>query len=768
MHTRIAFAVLAVTLALQPACKRGGTAAPDEATPDEAAPSVLLITLDTTRADRFGVYGNDGGATPRMDALASQGVVFRRAFAHTPLTIPSHVSIFTGQYPDRHGVRDNGDHFLGDEATTLAERFKGAGYSTAASVGAYVTNHKWGFGQGFDAYYDHIEANYELSDNIWQSERRGDAVVADMVGWLEEHADETFFAWVHLFDPHHPYEPPEPFDQTYAKRAYLGEIAYTDQQVGVLLDAVERLGAADRTAVVIAGDHGESFGNHKEHQHGIFVYNATMHVPFILKPAGGTGPRMIEEAVGLVDVTPTVLGMAGLEADAADFDGIDLSGTIEGEQPPRRAIYGESMYARYHFGWSEQRMIVQWPYKYIGSTDPELFEIDADAKEHEDLTEALPDKAAELAAILAGRPSHESSGATASIDPETAARLEALGYVASQVEVEEGAILPDPKDKTDVLAKFARGTAAMRTGNHVAARKLYEEVVDSEPQLVDPRCMLAQICIRLGDIDAALAQLDEADRMAPGRTSILGMRALALAVDGRTDEALLELERALVVDNQDARLWTRVLEVLFEAQRYDEVVAKATEVEAILPAVPAVAGYHGASLVALGKYEEARPVLDRALAGGNNPPWANFALGVLAAEDGDAELSLSHFLAEHGMYPEHRTALYSTVMQLEALGRSEDVLHYAHLALTANSSPPGMQRAHAQALFNLERYDESLESVQTCLAMEPEDADCTMLLANVFAKLGRTTEGEEAFQRAVDLKRQQLPVGASVEGKRVQ
>ena len=768
MKTRIAFAALAVALALLPACNRSETTTAEAATPEATRPSVLLITLDTTRADRLGVYGNDGGATPRIDALASEGVVFRRAFCHTPLTIPSHVSIFTGQYPDRHGVRDNGDHFLTEDATTLAERFDTAGYATAASVGAYVTNHKWGFGQGFDDYYDHIEANYELTDNVWQSERRGDKVVADMVGWLEEHADESFFAWVHLFDPHHPYTPPAPFDETFAKRPYLGEIAYTDHQVGVLLDTLERLGVGDRTAVVIAGDHGESFGNHKEHQHGIFVYNATTHVPLILRPAGGTAPQWVEEAVGLIDVSPTVLGLAGLEADAADFDGIDLSGTVDGEQPPRRAIYGESMYARYHFGWSEQRMIVQWPYKYIGSTRPELFEIDADAKEHDNLAESLPDKAAELAAILDARPSHESSGNTSTIDPETAARLEALGYVATQVEVEEGAVLPDPKDKTDVLARFARGTAAMRTGNADQARKLYEEVVESEPQLVDPRCMLAQICIRTGDLDEAIRQLDEADRMAPGRTSILSLRALALAVGGRTEEALLELERALAVDNQDARVWTRMLEVLFEQQRYDEVVAKALEAEAVLPGVPAVASYRGAALVAMGKPEEARPVLEASLAGGHNPPWANFAFGVVAAEEGDAEASLGYFLAEYGVYPEHRTALYSAVMQLEALGRSEEVLHFAHVALTTNSAHIGMQRAHAQALFNLERYDEALVSVNTCVAIEPDEADCTMLLANVLAKLGRTVEGEEAFERAVELKRQQLPVGASVEGRRVQ
>jgi len=727
-----------------------------------------LITLDTTRADRLGAYGNTVGATPNLDRLAAEGVTFRRAFCHTPLTIPSHVTIFTGQYPDTHGVRDNGDHFLSDNVVTLAERFKRAGYSTAASVGAYVTNHKWGFGQGFDAYHDHIPANYELTGNMWQSERRGDAVVADMVEWMESNGDSTFFAWVHLFDPHHPYAPPPPYDEMFPKRPYLGEIAYTDAQVGALIEMMENKGLLDDTTVLVVGDHGESFGNHKEHQHGLFVYNATMHVPFILRPAGGAAPRVVEEPVGLIDVAPTLLAVAGIEADAetSKFEGIDLSGALQGTQPPRRQLYGESMYVRYHFGWSEQRMVVEWPHKYIQSTRPELFDISDDPREKENLLDAQPDVAQRCASFIGSRPVTDVGGSAATVDPDTAARLEALGYVATRVEVEEGVELPDPKDKAGLLAKASRANMALRTGDLSEARTLFEEVVAGEPGLIDHRVMLAQVCARQGDTEQALAHLEEVDRIAPGKSNAMVLHAGILASTGRLDDALQKMEQVLTIDDQQPRAWVRLLQIHFDHRQYDEVAEAAERAEAALPGVPAVAGYHGAALVAMGRGDEARPLLNEALAGGNNPPWANFALAVLADEEGDDDTALTFFLTEHVHFPEHLPALFATVVKLEELGKFDDTLEYAQMARTADSNNIEMQRAFAQALFNLGRYDESHEECQRCLMIDTEHPGCTMLLANVLAKQDRRSEAEEMFQRAIELGRDQAPPGTKVDGAR--
>ena len=745
----------------------------DESVPTPAAerpipdgPSVLLITLDTTRADRLGCYGNPHKATPNLDRLAAEGALFRRAFCHTPLTIPSHATILTGQYPDRHGIRDNGDHFLGDAAVTVAERFHAAGYDTAASVSAYVTNHKWGFGQGFEAYFDHIPANYEVKANVWQSERRAEAAVADLDGWLAEDHERPFFAWLHLFDPHHPYAPPPPYDEEYAKRPYLGEIAYMDAMIGQLLDGIAERGQLANTAILVAGDHGESFGAHEEQQHGIFVYNATVHVPFIVRPAGGTEARVVEGAVGLIDVAPTLLALANLPTDGDEaFDGVDLSPALAGTEPAQRILYGESLYVRYHFGWSEQRMLVDWPLKYIGSTRPQLFDIEADPTEKRDLVEERAEDAARLAGLLDGRPAIESGRSAAEIDPETARRLEALGYVAERVEVAEGAVLPDPKDKTDLLGRFAMARAAMHENKYAKARQLLSKVVEEEPELVDPRLTLAQVQMRTGDVDKAMAHIDEADRLSPGSTRILELRATALAMTGRTDEALTAVEQALVVDDQQARTWGLLLQVLFESRRYDTLLAAADRADAALPGMPSVAGYRGAALTALGRIEEARPQIEVALAHGGTPPWAHSAAGIVAAMDGDLELALSHYLAEHSVYPEHLEALFASVLTMSQLGRNEDVLEYASMALTADPQAPDMHRAYGQAQFNQHEYEACHTTVRTCLDIDPEHPDCTMLLANVLKKLGRDAEAEEAYALALDLARERLP-GADVQGVR--
>ncbi len=775
MRSWIVSLLLLTTVALAPGlpgCRGGGGDAADVPEPASEAPptpthSMLLITLDTLRADRLGCYGQSQGATPHLDALAADGVMFRRAFAHTPLTIPSHVTIFTGQYPDRHGVRDNGDHFLADEAVTLAERYSAAGYRTAASVAAYVTNHKWGFGQGFDAYFDHIDANF-AQGNTWRAQRRGDEVVADLAGWIEADPERPFFAWLHLYDPHDPYDPPEPWASRYPDQPYLGEVGYTDEQVGVLIDELVAQGLDEQTHVVVVGDHGEAFGNHGEWHHGIFVYNATMHVPFLIRPAGGLEqPVVIEEPVGLVDVAPTVLALSGIPAgDPAQFDGVDLSPALQGTEPERRTLYGESLYVRRHFGWSEQRMALRWPHKYIGTTRPELFDIEDDPPENRDVQAEQGDVAASLAAWLDARAPAESA-ATGAVDPDMARRLEALGYLTTAVDTGGATLLPDPKDKIDVLRDTQRANALTRAGRHAEARALLEKVVADEPELIDARASLATVCANEGDFAAAHVQLDAALSLSPRSTNVIGMKAAVLIAEGRVDEALARLEEALQIDPRQGRIWDQVLRSLFETRRYGELLEATDRALAEIPEAPFVHGYRGAALVALGRLDDARPELDRALAGGQEPPWAHFSMGILEDADGDHESSLNHFLAEYNAYPEHNEALSAAVVQMLRTGRNQEAIEHAAISLARNSSQPRMHWADAQAQFNLGDYDAAAAGVQRCLALAPEDADCVLLQANVLSRQGRTEEAEATFQRAVILAREQNPE-AQVEGLRRQ
>lgn len=760
-----------LTLSLwSPGCPRDRGANPDSAggeTPSAApAPttSVLLITLDTTRADPFGAYGGTAEATPAFDRLAARGALYRAAFCHTPLTIPSHSTILTGQYPYRHGVRDNGDAFLTDEAITLAELMSGAGYRTAASVSAYVTNHKWGFGQGFDDYFDHIPANLEARGNLWQAERRGELAVADLLGWIQK-GDGAFFAWLHLFDPHDPYAAPEPYASRFPDQPYLGEIAYTDAQIGAVVETLERLEVSQHTALVVVGDHGEAFGNHGEHHHGVFLYNDTMRIPFLIRPAGGMEPREIHEPVGLVDVMPTVLALAGVEAPAgAVLDGVDLSGTLRGELLADRALYGESLYVRHHFGWSAQKMLVQWPYKYIGSTRPELFDIASDPQEQQDLSAAGAEHAQRLAAALAAHqePTGTSAGA---VDGRLAERLEALGYVTSVVAVGDDEVLADPKDKLAVLGKLSRSNAALRRGELGEARGLLRAVVGEEPRLVDPRVTLAKAEAQLGDLDAALAQLAEAERLAPDSTVVLGIHAEVLAAARRPVEARAKLQRALEIDPANARTWGQLLGLLFEARQYDEVLDQAERAEQALGDAPLIHGYRGAALVATGQTEAARPELDLALAGGQEPPFAHFAAGILAESDGDREAALDQYLAEWSAYPEHAIALHAATLQAIMLQRNDEVLELARTALAQDSQQPNLYWAQGQAQFNLGQYDGALRSADTCLELAANHPDCMMLRANGLAKVGRRVEADAAFELAVELARERHP-GATVEGLR--
>jgi choline-sulfatase len=276
-------------------------------------PNLLIITIDTLRPDHLGCYGYKLIKTPRIDALAADGILIENAYSPIPLTLPSHASLFTGTYPVFHGVRDFTGFTLGKERTTLATMLRAAGYRTGAVVASAVLEARWGINQGFDFYYDNFPPP---STQNWQSvaERRGDEVVRESLRWLEKHKKEPFFLWVHLYDPHDPYNPPPPYDRQYSARPYDGEIAFSDENVGRIIDTLKQSGLYENCLIVLLGDHGESLGDHGEKTHGFFLYDSTLRIPLIFKLSGTAGPRAKRVAgpVRIVDVVPTVLQVLGL------------------------------------------------------------------------------------------------------------------------------------------------------------------------------------------------------------------------------------------------------------------------------------------------------------------------------------------------------------------------------------------------------------------------------------------------------------------------
>jgi arylsulfatase A-like enzyme len=424
----------------------GGLAACTARGPMPRPSNVLIVTLDTTRADRLPAYGDQSASMPALDRLAREGVVFDNATTVAPLTLTAHTSLFTGLYPTRHGVRDNADAPLDRALPTLAEVLKGHGFRTAAFVGSSVLAAGRGLSRGFDVYGD-VDAGGARTPG--RLRRPGNEVVDAALAWLNAGDDSPFLLWVHLYDAHAPYRPPEPYRSRYAADPYEAAIAFADSQVARIVDALDARHQLDRTAIVVAADHGESLGQHGEDEHGIFLYDSVMHVPLLVRMPG-IAPRRISSVTSLVDVMPTILDALGITPVSAD--GISLLPAIRGSTPPPdRSLYTESLYPQ-RFGWSPLRALRDGRFKLIDAPRPELYDLEADPFEQQniyaDRTVLATAMTARLAAFTeAPRQAH---GDAERVPPDLRGRLAALGYVGGAPRVDR----PGARDPKDVIAEY--------------------------------------------------------------------------------------------------------------------------------------------------------------------------------------------------------------------------------------------------------------------------------------------------------------------------
>jgi len=512
-------------------CGRGNSSREAPPATGAAAPnarSILLITVDTLRADRLGCYGDTRARTPRMDALATSGTVFERAFTPVPITLPAHASLFTGLIPPAHGVRGNGAFALGAGVTTLAEALAADGRSTAAFVGGFPLARRFGLDRGFAHYDDQMGkaggVHYEFP------ERRADAVVDAAVAWLAAQPGDVFI-WVHLFDPHAPYDPPP---SVAGDDPYRGEIAAVDMAVGRLLDAWDtRPGPA---VVALTADHGEAFGEHGEESHSLFVYDVTLRVPLVLKGSGvSTGRRTTP--VSIVDIGATLLSLAGAPAR---LPGANLFGSATA--PP--TLYAETLAPRFDFGWSDLRAIRRGRHKLIRAPRPELYDIEADPGETRDLAGAQPDLVAELSRTLDTVLSAAGEAqARRAVEPETAERLRSLGYVQAVAAGGSGA---DPKDKVEVAKRIARAAGPFR--DQAAAAAAYRAIAALDPDVPVVNFRLADALLLSGRAGEAIPYYRKVIAASPRTADPFVGLATAHAGLGRLDEAARALREGLRID----------------------------------------------------------------------------------------------------------------------------------------------------------------------------------------------------------------------------
>ena len=377
-------------------------------------PNVLLITIDTLRADHLGSYGYAAAQTPALDALAARGLRFERATTVAPLTLPAHSSLMTGTFPAYHAVRDNGGYYLGDDQVTLAKVLRGRGYRTGGFISAFVLDGRWGIGQGFDGYYDNFDlSKYRLDIGLDAVQRPASEVVSKAIEWLDQDRAQPFLAWVHMYEPHAPYDAPESVRTRFPPTmvgAYDAEVATADAQIGRLLEHLRAAGRLDNTIVIALGDHGESLGEHDEEQHGFFVYDVTTRIPLIIAGAG-LGPRVVRDQVRIVDVMPTILDLLRVDAPKV-VQGASLLPLTRGSRLDLVAV-SETWYPRHHYGWSELTSIRDERYHFIAAPRRELYDTQTDPGETHNIAEANPARADAQERALREFVARTSSGARA-------------------------------------------------------------------------------------------------------------------------------------------------------------------------------------------------------------------------------------------------------------------------------------------------------------------------------------------------------------------
>ena len=583
---------------------------PPPSQPPAPPRNLVLITIDTLRADRLGVYGYMNARTPTIDGLARGAARFSHAYAAAPITLPSHASLMTGRYPPSHGARHNGMR-VDPSVPTLAERLKAAGFATGAFVAAFPLDHRFGLQKGFDRYEDRMPATAQGRP---ANERPGREVVDQALAWLTANRGKRFFLWVHLFEPHAPYG--RPGDRRPMTLRYDDDVAEADRQVGRLISALSS--DMRSTVTVIASDHGEAFGEHGEIGHSIFVYDTTLQVPLII--AGPSiDPRVVDQPVGLVDVASTALKLLGLEPLTGD--GIDLSPVLLGQQregddnqkAPARELYAESFAPLLDFGWSPLRTIRAGGLKYIAAPKPELFNVRNDAAETTNLADAQAERARALNERV-NQISPATLAPTASLDPASLQRLQSLGYASGSGA--QSTDRPDPKDRRDVAARIAQVTsgeldgdalettllaiikedprnpqAHLRLGYVMAdsnrckqAEPHFRAAIDANVPTADAHLGLAGCYAAARAFDKAEAVLRDATVREPDNPVVIANQAVVLSESGQAAKSVPLFQRALTLDPDFHEARFNLAIALAKANRRSEAAAEAQELLKRLPA----------------------------------------------------------------------------------------------------------------------------------------------------------------------------------------
>jgi arylsulfatase A-like enzyme/tetratricopeptide (TPR) repeat protein len=685
-------------------CSRGGKSAirvPD-GTP------IVLISVDTLRSDHLPAYGYGGVETPAIDGLRRDGILFERAYTHVPLTLPAHTSLLTGLLPPTHGVRDNLGYTVDNTtAPLLQETLKESGYATGAGVSAYVLRQATGISRGFDFYEDDIEISSDPSGPGVQAIQRPGAETLNAVRpWLRSVADQPFFLFFHIFEPHSPYEPPAEYAARYPS-AYDGEVAAADEVVGDLLDELRGLNVYEKVLIVFLSDHGEGLGDHGEAEHGLFLYRSTLQVPLILKlPRGERAGETIEDPVQLIDVHPTLVSALGLQL-GDHLHGVRLLARSRPE-PRDSPIYAETFFPRLHFGWSDLAALIVGRHHFIDAPQAELYDLLQDPEEMDNRIEREPALESEFRALLSAFDRNLVSPEP--IDSETRSRLEALGYVGG-ASTSDGDVLPDPKTRVESLADIRRAYDLYTAGDLEAAVPAFLEIIEENPKIETAWEYLVMAQLGLGRPDEAVATCKAAVEEMPESRRLALRAALLLEHLGRLDDAFVYANMAIPFDPPAAHVLLA------------QIAFKRGDLE-------------GAEM-------EAR----EAFSGGDRRPDARLVLADVFIARGDpyGAIDLLSKTLNDGITAESVHAkLAITYVWVGEFDRAEEVLRGFE-----ETDDLGLLLAFGRLALSRELWSEARTWFERALLADPTNPTIKLNLGNIAMVEGRLTEAERLLEEAV-------------------
>ena len=632
--------------------------------------SVVLVSIDTLRADHLALYGYREGRTPTFDRLGREGIVVDDVYSHVPLTLPAHTSMLTGLLPPRHEVRDNMGFHLKAGHRTLAERFKAAGFATGGAISAYVLRSQTGIAQGFDV--DDVALTIDSgSESLGSLQRDGAVAVQSLLRFVEAQGDKRFFAFLHLYEPHSPWAPPEKYRDL--KSPYDGDVAYADELLARFLEGLRAKGLDSRVILAVTSDHGEGLGDHGEEEHGIFLYREAVHVPLVLRLPGGAGQgTRVKGPVAQVDIAATLLDLAGLPAEG--MDGISLRPALVSGAAAARTVYSETLYPRYHFGWSDLYAVSEARFRFIRAPKAELYDLDKDPMEKENLAAQRAQAVASMGEWL--RKTMGGVTAPEAVDADTRVKLAALGYVGTgSGSLSAPGDLPDPKDRIGSYEDLKRALALRKAGRDLEAVDALRKVLAQNPLMTDAWETMGMSLIKLGREKEGIAALDKVIQIDPLRPEPHMALAKLYALNRQMEPAVKHAE--IAAGKEPGKSFEILAQIMMDEKRPAEAAVFARK--SLLTDPDRLMSHFilGVTAQQQGRYEEALASFQRAEAAldrqkGTVVRNLHFNIGDCLARLGRGAEAEQEFLAEVKVLPRSREARIGLAMLYRAEGRDAE------------------------------------------------------------------------------------------------